>query len=74
VLPGLDLTHESAEPEASGHAVALGLRRFVGMGAGLEEALRAARAEGAALVAYLRSPRPAYLVRLVGAPQLLLAA
>jgi hypothetical protein len=51
VLPGLELTYESAEPEASGHAVALGLRRFVGMGAGLEEALRAARAEGAALVA-----------------------
>jgi hypothetical protein len=153
VVPGLELTHECGEPEASGHALALGLRSFVGMGAGLEAALRAARAEGAALVAahpytldgsglayrataafatdpgrwtplldrfelfnrttlfpwvaeaglavvatgdfhvpahlatwktmlpcakdegavieYLRSPRPAYLVRLVGAPQLL---
>jgi predicted metal-dependent phosphoesterase TrpH len=51
VLPGLELTHEAPEPEAAGHAVALGLRSFVGMGAGLEEALRAARAEGAALIA-----------------------
>jgi predicted metal-dependent phosphoesterase TrpH len=51
VLPGLELTHESLEVEAAGHALALGLRSFVGMGAGLEEALRAARAHGAALVA-----------------------
>jgi predicted metal-dependent phosphoesterase TrpH len=51
VVPGLELTHEAAEAEAAGHAVALGLREFVGVGAGLEEALRAARAHGAALVA-----------------------
>src|SRR5262249_51449958 len=51
VVPGLELTHEVPEPEASGHALAIGLRSFVGMGAGLEEALRAARAHGAALVA-----------------------
>lgn len=51
VLPGLELTYDAPEPEAAGHAVALGLRSFVGVGAGLEEALRAARAEGAALVA-----------------------
>ena len=51
VLPGLELTHEAPEAEAAGHAVALGLRDFVGMGAGLEQALRAARAQGAALVA-----------------------
>jgi predicted metal-dependent phosphoesterase TrpH len=51
VLPGLELTHEAAEPEASGHALAVGLRSFVGLGAGLEQALRAARAQGAALVA-----------------------
>jgi predicted metal-dependent phosphoesterase TrpH len=51
VVPGLELTHEVPEPEAAGHALAIGLRSFVGMGAGLEEALRAARAQGAALVA-----------------------
>src|SRR5262249_39111514 len=51
VVPGLELTHEVPEPEASGHALAIGLRSVVGMGAGLEEALRAARAHGAALVA-----------------------
>ena len=51
VLPGLELTHDALEPEAAGHAVAVGLRAFVGMGAGLEQALRAARAQGAALVA-----------------------
>jgi len=51
VVPGLELTYEVPEPEASGHAVALGLRAYVGMGAGLEEAVRAARAHGAALVA-----------------------
>jgi len=51
VIPGLELTHEPPEPEAAGHALAIGLHEFVGMGAGLEEALRAARAQGAALVA-----------------------
>jgi hypothetical protein len=51
VLPGLELTFDAPEPEAAGHAVAVGLRTFVGMGAGLEEALRAARAHGAALIA-----------------------
>jgi predicted metal-dependent phosphoesterase TrpH len=51
VLPGLELTYEVGEAEASGHGVAVGLRSFVGMGAGLEQALRAARAQGAALVA-----------------------
>jgi len=51
VVPGLELTYDAPEPEAAGHAVAIGLRAFVGMGAGLEEALRAARAHGAALVA-----------------------
>jgi hypothetical protein len=51
VIPGLELTYEHAEPERSGHALALGLRTFVGVENGLEEALRAARAQGAALVA-----------------------
>jgi predicted metal-dependent phosphoesterase TrpH len=51
VLPGLELTHEDPDPAQAGHALALGLREFVGLGAGLENALRAARAHGAALVA-----------------------
>ena len=51
VIPGIELTYDSREPESAGHALAIGLRRFVGMGAGLEEALRAERAHGAALVA-----------------------
>jgi hypothetical protein len=51
VVPGLELTHEDADPSCAGHAVALGLRSFVGVADGLESALRAARARGAALVA-----------------------
>jgi predicted metal-dependent phosphoesterase TrpH len=51
VIPGLELTHEEADPAGSGHALAVGLRSFVGVEDGLEQALRAARAHGAALVA-----------------------
>jgi len=51
VIPGLELTHEEVDPSRSGHAVAVGLRSFVGVRDGLEPALRAARAHGAALVA-----------------------
>jgi len=51
LVPGLELTHEDPDPMRAGHAVAVGLRRFVGVEDGLEEALRASRAHGAALVA-----------------------
>ena len=51
VIPGLELTHEAPDPREAGHALALGLREFVGVADGLEPALRAARAQGAALVA-----------------------
>jgi predicted metal-dependent phosphoesterase TrpH len=51
VIPGLELTVENADPRRAGHAVAIGLRSFVGVDPGLEPALRAARAQGAALVA-----------------------
>ena len=51
VIPGLELTYEDHDPSLGGHALAIGLRRFVGVEDGLEEALRAARAHGAALVA-----------------------
>jgi predicted metal-dependent phosphoesterase TrpH len=51
VIPGLELTVENADPIHAGHALALGLTSFVGVADGLEEALRASRAQGAALVA-----------------------
>jgi histidinol phosphatase-like PHP family hydrolase len=51
VLPGLELTVEHRDPRLAAHAVAVGLRSFVGVADGLEAALGAARANGAALVA-----------------------
>ena len=51
VIPGLELTYDDPDPLRAGHALALGLRTFVGVGDGLEPALRASRAHGAALVA-----------------------
>jgi predicted metal-dependent phosphoesterase TrpH len=51
VIPGLELTYDHDDPAQAGHAVAVGLREFVGVEDGLEPALRAARAHGAALVA-----------------------
>ncbi|HEV2713214.1 MAG TPA: hypothetical protein VGU26_08965 [Gaiellaceae bacterium] len=51
VLPGLELTVEDPDPTRADHAVAIGLRRFIGVDAGLDEALGQARAAGAALVA-----------------------
>jgi predicted metal-dependent phosphoesterase TrpH len=51
VLPGLELTFDDPDPCVAGHALAVGLRSYVDLGAGLEHALRAARAHGAALVA-----------------------
>jgi predicted metal-dependent phosphoesterase TrpH len=51
LLPGLELTCDDPDPTRAGHAVAIGLREFVAVGEGLEPALRAARAHGAALVA-----------------------
>ena len=51
VIPGLELTYDDPDPALAGHAVAIGLREFVGVEGGLDEALRAARAHGAALVA-----------------------
>ena len=51
MIPGLELTYDHDDPAQAGHAVAVGLRTFVGVEDGLEPALRAARAHGAALVA-----------------------
>jgi predicted metal-dependent phosphoesterase TrpH len=51
LLPGLELTWNDLDPLRAGHALALGLRTFVSVDAGLEAALAAARAAGAATVA-----------------------
>ena len=51
VLPGLELTYNDLDPRAGAHAVAVGLERFVGVGDGIERALRDARGHGAALIA-----------------------
>jgi len=51
VVPGLELTFDDPDPLASAHAVAVGLRSYVDVAAGVETMLRAARAHGAALVA-----------------------
>jgi predicted metal-dependent phosphoesterase TrpH len=51
VIPGLELTYDDPDPLVAAHAVALGLRSYVDVSAGLDVALAAARAHGAALVA-----------------------
>jgi hypothetical protein len=51
VLPGLELTYWHHDPRFAAHVVAVGLRRFVGVEDGVEQALAEARAAGAALIA-----------------------
>jgi predicted metal-dependent phosphoesterase TrpH len=51
VIPGLELTYDAADPDEAGHALALGLRSFDPLEAGLEDAMREARRQGAAVVA-----------------------
>jgi predicted metal-dependent phosphoesterase TrpH len=51
VLPGLELTYDDPEPAEGAHALALGLRSFVGLEHGFERALANARSAGAALIA-----------------------
>jgi hypothetical protein len=51
VVPGLELTYNSPDPNNAAHAVAVGLRAFVPLDAGIFEALGAAREAGAALIA-----------------------
>jgi 3',5'-nucleoside bisphosphate phosphatase len=51
LIPGLELTDDDPDPRRAAHAVAIGLRAFVGVADGIEDAVRAARARGAALVA-----------------------
>jgi predicted metal-dependent phosphoesterase TrpH len=51
VLPGLELTYNDLDPDRAAHAVAVGLRDAVAVDDGIEDALEAASAAGAALVA-----------------------
>ena len=51
VLPGLELTYDDPEPAEGAHALALGLRSFVGLEHGFERALANVRNAGAALIA-----------------------
>ena len=51
VLPGLELTYQNEDPRKAAHAVAVGLRRFVGVDDGIEAALIDARAAGAVVIA-----------------------
>jgi PHP domain len=51
LLPGLELTWNDLDPLRAAHALAVGLRTFVSVDAGLEAALAGARESGAAIVA-----------------------
>jgi len=51
LVPGAELTYDDPDPRVAAHAVALGLREFPDLGGGLDLALAAARAAGAALIA-----------------------
>ena len=51
LVPGVELTFHEGDPDNSGHALALGLRPWVSLDEGLEHAMRAAREQGAAIVA-----------------------
>lgn len=51
VVPGLELTYNDPDPDAAGHAVAVGLRSYVSPDNGLAEAMALARGAGAAIIA-----------------------
>lgn len=51
VIPGLELTYSDEDPDAAVHAVAVGLRRYVGGDGGPRAAMAEARAAGAAIIA-----------------------
>jgi predicted metal-dependent phosphoesterase TrpH len=51
LVPGLELSDNREEPNDSAHALALGLRRHVPVEEGIVDAIREARAAGAAIVA-----------------------
>lgn len=51
VVPGLEFTYDDPDPVRAAHVLAIGIRSYVELSAGLESALASARAHGAALVA-----------------------
>ena len=51
VMPGLELTYSDVDADRAVHAVAVGLRRFVGVDGGPRAAMAEARAAGAAIIA-----------------------
>ena len=51
VISGLELTYNDSDPARSAHALALGLRSFVSVDAGIDGAIETAVQAGAALVA-----------------------
>ncbi len=63
VVPGLELTYDALDPRRGAHAVAVGLREYVGLEGGLEAALEQARAAGAVLI----GAHPYSLADVVGA-------
>ncbi len=61
VIPGLELTYDDPDPDEAAHALALGLRSFDPLEAGLKEAIGESRGLGAAIVAahpHGRDPDP----------------
>ena len=51
LVPGLELTFNDADPDLAAHVLAVGLEEWVSMEDGPEEAMREARAQGAAVIA-----------------------
>ena len=51
VIPGLELTVNHPDPDRAAHAVAVGLREFVGVDEGIGAAMTQARGRGAAIIA-----------------------
>jgi predicted metal-dependent phosphoesterase TrpH len=65
VVPGLELTYDDPDPRLAAHALAIGLRRFIGVEAGLDHALEEARDAGACLIA----AHPYTLAAVEGSPR-----
>jgi predicted metal-dependent phosphoesterase TrpH len=51
VIPGLELTYNDDDADEAAHAVAVGLRRFISIDDGIDDAMRTAADAGAAIIA-----------------------
>jgi hypothetical protein len=51
LVPGLELTFHDGDADGAGHALAVGVRSWISLDDGFENALLAARAQGAAVIA-----------------------